>query len=174
MDAQFQALNLLGCTFLAASGDSGAPGAACRSSRYEFNPGYPATSPYVLSVGATMFTSGYTPGNFATPFCASSTIPCVGTGTEVPANVAAYSFSSGGGFSTYAKQPAWQSAVVQKYLSAKSIKLPPSKDFTKTNRGFPDVGAVGWNVAIAISGQYGLIGGTSASSPIVSLEKKIF
>lgn len=34
VDAQFQALNLLGCTFLAASGDTGAAGAACRSSRY--------------------------------------------------------------------------------------------------------------------------------------------
>lgn len=87
-----------------------------------------------------------------------------------PANVPAYQFSSGGGFSTYAKQPAWQSQAVQKYLSARGVKLPPSKDFTKTNRGrtrgfffffevfvliflligFPDVAAAGWQIVIQL------------------------
>jgi hypothetical protein len=66
------------------------------------------------------------------------------------------------GFSTYAKQPSWQLEAVGKYLSAKGVKLPPSKDFTKTNRGFPDVAAQGWNIIIELSGQWAGIGGTSA------------
>jgi len=165
VDQQFKALSLVGCTFLAASGDTGAAGAACRSSRYAFNPGYPATSPYVLSVGATMFTS-YTSGNFNTPFCQQSSLPCVATGVEVPADVTQYSFSSGGGFSTYAPVPAWQKQAVQQYLNNPGITLPPASDFNRNNRAFPDVAAQGWNVVIMLSGQWTGIGGTSASSPI--------
>ncbi len=165
VDSQFKALNLVGCTFLAASGDTGAAGVPCGQSSYVFNPGYPATSPYVLAVGATMFTS-FSNGRFSTPFCKSSSLPCASTGIEVPADVSQYSFSSGGGFSTYAAQPVWQKSFVSQYLSNSKITLPPAKDFNRNNRAFPDVAAQGWNIIIRLGGQWAGIGGTSASSPI--------
>jgi subtilase family serine protease len=123
IDSMFKALGATGLTFLAASGDAGSPGTQCRS-HYALNPGYPATSPYVLSVGATMFDS-FKSKQWDTPFCqqqmGGSGSPCAESGHEVPADVTNVGFSSGGGFSTYAAQPSWQAEAVAKYNQDISI-----------------------------------------------------
>ena len=50
------------------------------------------------------------------------------------------------------------------YLSA--LGSTNSGKFNTSGRAFPDVSAQGENVEIAVSGQFGLVDGTSCSSPI--------
>ncbi|PTB68534.1 subtilisin-like protein [Trichoderma citrinoviride] len=87
----FGQLGTRGVSIVVASGDQG-PGVSCQSNdgsatRPKFMPSFPATCPYVTSVGATR-----------------------GIGPEVAAD-----FSSGG-FSDYFARPAWQDRAVGAYL----------------------------------------------------------
>lgn len=89
----FGQLSLRGMSVIVASGDAG-PGISCQSNdgtktnATRFLPGFPATCPYVTSVG----------------------------GTEGKSPERALSFSSGG-FSEYWYRPAWQDDAVKTYLS---------------------------------------------------------
>ena len=86
----FGLLTLRGVSIVVASGDTG-PGVSCQSNDgkrdTKFLPAFPATCPYVTSVGAT-----------------------VGMAPEKAMN-----FSSGG-FSEYWTRPAWQESAVRRYL----------------------------------------------------------
>ncbi|TFY57291.1 hypothetical protein EVJ58_g7105 [Rhodofomes roseus] len=82
-------LGARGVSILYASGDGGVSGNQASDNCTEFVPVFPASCPYVTTVGAT---------------------------TEQPTEIGA-SFS-GGGFSNYFAQPAYQSAAVASYLSA--------------------------------------------------------
>ncbi|KAL6815452.1 peptidase S8/S53 domain-containing protein [Trichoderma sp. SZMC 28013] len=86
----FGQLGTRGVSIVVASGDIG-PGMSCQSNdgtkKPKFMPSFPATCPYVTSVGATS-----------------------GIGPEIAAN-----FSSGG-FSDYFDRPAWQDESVGSYL----------------------------------------------------------
>lgn len=86
----FGQLGTRGVSIVVASGDLG-PGISCQSNdgsaRPRFMPSFPATCPYVTSVGSTH-----------------------GIGSEVAAN-----FSSGG-FSDYFARPTWQNRAVGAYL----------------------------------------------------------
>ncbi|KAL7810326.1 peptidase S8/S53 domain-containing protein [Trichoderma aethiopicum] len=86
----FGQLGARGVSIVVASGDQG-PGVSCQandgSARPKFMPSFPATCPYVTSVGSTR-----------------------GIGPEVAAN-----FSSGG-FSDYFARPAWQDRAVGAYF----------------------------------------------------------
>ncbi|KAJ7245337.1 family S53 protease-like protein [Mycena rebaudengoi] len=72
------------------------------------------------------------------------------------------SFSSGG-FSNYFAIPSYQSTDVATYLAA--IGTTNSGKFNRTGRAFPDVAAQGENFRIAWDNQFGLVDGTSCSSP---------
>eukprot|EP01090_Pellita_catalonica_P009065 TRINITY_DN20129_c0_g1_i1.p1 TRINITY_DN20129_c0_g1~~TRINITY_DN20129_c0_g1_i1.p1 ORF type:complete len:427 (+),score=78.75 TRINITY_DN20129_c0_g1_i1:480-1760(+) len=161
-DTEAQKLAVRGIGICAASGDNGAEGEACNSGQYVFNPAYPAASPYVLSVGATMFSSA-TSGSNLPPVCNSGQYTCATKGTEVPA--ADGNFATGGGFSVFMPTPAYQKSVVEEYIADSQIPKPPSSDFTATNRGFPDVSANGLFNVIIDSGSVAIVGGTSAASP---------
>ena len=61
--------------------------------------------------------------------------------------------TSGGGFSDYsdrASTASWQDKVVSNYLSDATVQssLPDASSFNSTNRGFPDISAVGHNYMI--------------------------
>jgi hypothetical protein len=110
-------------------------------------PSWPASSPWVTSVGATRFV-GQKAGN---------------------AEMATDQFGSGGGFSaqfdqTHAK---WQSAAVKEYLKIvpKGKPFPPTSSFSATGRGTPDVAALGEGFQVLQSGRVMAVGGTSASAP---------
>jgi subtilase family serine protease len=110
-------------------------------------PSWPASSPWVTSVGATRFV-GQKAGN---------------------AEMATDQFGSGGGFSaqfdqTHAK---WQSAAVKEYLKIvpKGKPFPPKSSFSATGRGTPDVAALGEGFQVLQAGHVMPVGGTSASAP---------
>ena len=77
--------------------------------------------------------------------------------------------TSGGGFSQYYAQPAYQKAAVAGYLAAvKGTTKEPVAGFDATKRAYPDVSLAGANYRVYIGGEvYGLYG-TSASAPAVA------
>lgn len=75
----------------------------------------------------------------------------------------AASFSSGG-FSNYFARPSYQASAVSAYLSF--LGTTDSGKYNASGRGFPDVAAIGHLVEIVVNSQFGLVDGTSCSSPI--------
>ncbi len=83
-----------------------------------------------------------------------------GTG---PANA----YYSGGGFSNYFAVPSYQAAAVSNFMKHHAPKYGPNVyNDTGKARGFPDVAAIGLNVATVWNGSTYGVGGTSASAPI--------
>ena len=132
INAYFMALGLRGVTVLGSSGDGGShfsfskfSGGAIAAALNEVSckfqiPVFPTASPYVLSVGAEMWD-----GSSAKPV------------TWNYENT----YGSGGGFSLEFPAPAHQQAAVRAYL--KKAGMPPAASFNASNRGYPDVSAVG-------------------------------
>jgi len=133
-------------------------------------PDYPACSPYVTSVGATEVQQ---PTLLTTQpaACAQASVQCIkdaGTTGEQAVSYDFSQFASGGGFSTISPTPAYQAADVKGYLASKSIVFPPATYFNATNRGFPDIAAVGHDCLIYDAGSWMPVGGTSCAAPIVA------
>lgn len=169
VNTEFMKIGARGVSLLAASGDSGANGrtdGACTGTKLHAS--FPGSSPYVTAVGATMLQDPKY--NLAkTPEACTAlgnTFKCASGGTEVAVSSEIAGFTSGGGFSTYTPMPAYQKSAVQEFLSM-SQELPPSSYFNRSNRGYPDVSAMGSNYAVYVSsyGGWTTVGGTSASSP---------
>jgi len=175
-NTEFMKLGLLGHTLLAASGDGGTAGTHgslndCQS----MGPIFPAASPFVLTVGATSVepslneTQRVHYGAGAPPICTDSFYQCqcsTSTNEQVAVSNDTAEFDTGGGFSVYSAQPAFQAKAVQAYLTS-GVLLPPAKYFNGNNRGFPDVAGIGENVCLLNPGQScELVAGTSASTPL--------
>ncbi|KNC53432.1 family S53 protease [Thecamonas trahens ATCC 50062] len=149
-----------------------ANGITCTIGAYEYgkpvNPGlgvdaslqsqYPAASPYVTAVGATMLTCPGEP-------------ECTGPNTEVTcSSETGAAITSAGFFSQFHPVPTWQAKAAAGYLSANAAALPPAAVFAQGGRGAPDVAFMGHNFEISAfdSGSCSVmpgIDGTSASSP---------
>ncbi|MCJ1408986.1 hypothetical protein MMC19_003063 [Ptychographa xylographoides] len=154
---EYAKLGMQGTTFLYSSGDYGVAGngGQCidpKTGQYnngtsgKFNPSFPGTCPYILSVGATQIKPG-----------ASVTAP------EEACETVIY---SGGGFSNVFPMPSYQAAAVQEYFANHKPPYGPERyNNSMMTRGFPDVSANGANYVIAIDGSFSLVFGTSASSP---------
>jgi len=174
LNVEFQKIGLSGITLVAASGDTGAPG--------DGNPGcddpkspnatdplstiFPGASPWVLSVGATMLEADAESEYVLAepPICKK--YKCANVSTEAVCTYPGALITSGGGFSDVSPVPSYQSAVVNAYF-ASGVTLPPADTFNKSNRGFPDVAALGHNYLINAAG-YTPVDGTSCSSPVVA------
>ncbi|KAI4105412.1 MAG: hypothetical protein LQ339_003476 [Xanthoria mediterranea] len=156
---EYMKLGLGGTSFLFSSGDSGVGGNGKRcidpaTKEYNdgssgiFNPGFPSGCPYITSIGATQIVPN-----------ASVTAPEKACETVI---------FSGGGFSNVFPLPSYQASAVKSWFT----NFPPPYgadrfNNSQTTRGFPDISANGANYVIAVTGQFALIYGTSASSPTV-------
>lgn len=147
-------LGVMGTTIVVASGDDGAGGYNVRNSRYYcgYNAMFPASSPYVLTVGAT---NGPQKGE-AEVACQSGKDAAI---------------TSGGGFSALSTIPSWQSDAVWKYFQSVdgTVNAPalfPSNLVSK--RGYPDVSLLGHNYAMVMDGSLYGVDGTSASAPVMA------
>eukprot|EP01117_Protostelium_nocturnum_P020735 TRINITY_DN9501_c0_g1_i1.p1 TRINITY_DN9501_c0_g1~~TRINITY_DN9501_c0_g1_i1.p1 ORF type:complete len:255 (-),score=36.23 TRINITY_DN9501_c0_g1_i1:211-975(-) len=153
----FQKLGVMGSSVIAADGDYGASNQddACK-----FTAMFPASSPYVTSVGATRFITDQK-GKIVNEIAISFGRPI--------------NWSTGGGFSSFQKAPSYQATAVKNWyeLAKENGTLPPSNQFSTRFRGYPDVSFNGINYRIFISNvhsdkcpcsaTYG--DGTSASTP---------
>jgi tripeptidyl-peptidase-1 len=113
-------------------------------------PSFPATSPYVTAVGATMGRGGYPPA------IGEPEIACQSQHGGV--------ITSGGGFSTYYKVPHWQSAFTSSYLSTSTAR----EGYNPHGRGIPDLSFVGVYYDVMIAGSLEPIFGTSCSAPVAA------
>ena len=167
VNALFMRLGLRGISIVVASGDSGANSRTDeRCAAYNLRPEFPASSPFVTTVGATMVVDAQY-GYGELPICSTGNFSCISGGREVAVSRHQASFTSGGGFSntTGARRPAYQDAAVQAYLSS-GVQLPPASYYNDNGRGEPDVAAVGSKGLMVVYGQTILEGGTSMSAPI--------
>ncbi|CAA7262947.1 unnamed protein product [Cyclocybe aegerita] len=157
--AEYAKLGLLGTSVLHSSGDNGVAGneGICLDANHQpvqngtgtvFNPGFPASCPFVTAVGATQINPGSTVND-----------------PEVACEQVIY---SGGGFSNIFPLPSFQADAVTTYLK---LHPPPYTNGEFNNSGnaraFPDISANGANYVIAVDGQLERVFGTSASSPVV-------
>ncbi|XP_054254723.1 tripeptidyl-peptidase 1 [Indicator indicator] len=132
-----------GLSVLFASGDDGAGCRRVSGGNHTFRPSFPASSPYVTTVGGT---------SFKNPFLVT---------TEVS------DYISGGGFSNVFPMPRYQAAAVSRFLR-QAPKLPPSSYFNGSGRAYPDLAALSdnyWVVTNRIPLPW--VSGTSASTPVV-------
>jgi len=143
-------MGLRGMSVFVASGDDGVAGYEAREdpSACGFKPEYPASVPYITSVGATMGPSLNPP---------REEIVCQSDKGSI--------ITSGGGFSTVYPQPDWQATAVKTYLTT-GPKLPPTKQFNPKGRAYPDVASLGNAYNIVVGGRWYMVSGTSASSPV--------
>lgn len=144
---ELQKLALRGVTVVVSSGDDGAVSRQVRQSPYfcGYAPSFPASSPYVVSVGATMGPESGDPE----VSCSSDTGGVITTG---------------GGFSMYFDQPEYQHKAIAKFF--KHLESQPEEGYVSTGRGFPDVSALGHNYLVIDGGRVMLESGTSASAPV--------
>jgi kumamolisin len=136
MDDAFKAAALMGITVCCASGDWGARGGTDKASVF-----YPASSPYVLACGGTMFADDDLEGD-----------EFVWNDHD--------DWASGGGFSTTHEVPGWQTRAVRGVPSINTARV--------RGRGVPDVAALA-AANYRIQGPGGNIeahGGTSAVAPL--------
>ncbi|KAF8800106.1 subtilisin-like protein [Phlegmacium glaucopus] len=156
--AEYAKLGLMGVTVIFSSGDNGVAGNAgvCLNADgsqsddgQTFNPGFPATCPYVTSVGGTQINPG---SNVTQPESACEQV-----------------IFSGGGFSNHFAMPAYQKKAVQQYLKKYKPNYPPEIwNSTGISRGYPDLSANGANYAVAVEGNFAPVFGTSAAAPVVA------
>ncbi|TFK64203.1 tripeptidyl peptidase A [Pluteus cervinus] len=106
----------------------------------KFIPVFPATCPFVTSVGATQ---------------------------NISPEVAVSRFFSGGGFSNYFLRPAYQKRAVPGYLDTLEHGTYQGL-FNRNGRGVPDIAAQGDRFRIIVGGQPAMIGGTSAAAPALA------
>lgn len=116
-------------------------------------PSWPATSPYVTAVGATM---GPESGE-AEVTCQSNY--CYIQGSDIGGVI-----TSGGGFSTYYPQPDWQTTAVDAYFD--STTSDPSPGFNPNGRAIPDIALIGVKYQVVVANYISFMYGTSATAPV--------
>ncbi len=173
-DAVFQKGIAKGDTFFASSGDGGSLGVAKQHrDTTTYNApvdGWPASSPYVTSVGGTQLQDGWTwnpstdipfnaDGSFNAPYWAWT----VGGNQNFVWDESWLPAATGGGPSAIYSRPSWQTGVD---TGAGDHRLVPDLAWNAAVNGgvlvytsfFPNVNRVGWHI----------YGGTSAASPQVA------
>jgi tripeptidyl-peptidase-1 len=160
---EYLKLGLQGITVIVSSADFGVAGhtnqcidpttgQANQSSTGYFNPTFPATCPYVTSVGGTQLPVNSSVSDPETAFYQS---------------FAGEISTSGGGFSNVFPVPAYQSRTAREYLHKQRSHLSNiSANFNSRGRGFPDVSANAANYVTAIDGKFVTVHGTSAAAPV--------
>ncbi|KAL2204101.1 subtilisin-like protein [Sarocladium strictum] len=145
----FGQLGTRGVSILSSAGNLG-PGGSCQSNdgkkRTKFMPAFPASCPYVTSVGGTTLTSNTSAGGRS--------------GKSVAIDF------GGGGFSDVFDRPQWQDKAVKAYLKKHGDKW--KKYYNQNGRGYPDVAAHAGpaNVPTMNHGDEQYIGGTSVATPV--------
>lgn len=133
INTAFQILGVRGVTVFGSSGDGGShfsfgkfPGGSAMaqalneiSCKYQM-PVFPTSSPYIVSVGGTMWADS--------------------TGKH-PVTWAGFGGGSGSGFSWQFSRPSHQTKSVEAYLNL-TAGLPPASSFNRNGRAFPDFSAV--------------------------------
>ncbi|KUJ19762.1 subtilisin-like protein [Mollisia scopiformis] len=141
----FAQLGARGVSVLVASGDEGvgADGMCFNndgSNKPMFLPKFPASCPYVTTVGGTR---GWDP--------------------ELVAFDARATFVTGGGFSNYFSRPSFQKGVVDDYVNGLGSLYDGL--YNRNGRGYPDISLRAYHYIVVSNGSSTIFDGTSASTP---------
>eukprot|EP00598_Pedospumella_elongata_P007545 CAMPEP_0184969134 /NCGR_PEP_ID=MMETSP1098-20130426/1976_1 /TAXON_ID=89044 /ORGANISM="Spumella elongata, Strain CCAP 955/1" /LENGTH=558 /DNA_ID=CAMNT_0027490869 /DNA_START=52 /DNA_END=1728 /DNA_ORIENTATION=+ len=144
-------LGVQGVTIVVSSGDDGVANFQARTNpkKCGYNPSFPASSPYVTAVGATMG-----------PESGTEEIACTSDAGGV--------ITTGGGFSTKFTAPSYQAAAVKAYFNGLPKAQQPVAGYVATGRGYPDVSMAGFNYEVVVGGKTYQVSGTSASAPVIA------
>lgn len=174
LNVEFLKMGLRGLTVLVASGDDGASGFHSRTNSSfcdRSHPEIPAALPYVTAVGGTQLARnsaavcGTRMGNVVVQCHYDREKACMAnTGGGI---------TSGGGFSNYFTRPWYQDKLVNHYLDFPDSPLPTSSDlsapyFNVTGRAYPDISTYSNNYLVLMDGEFTLVHGTSASTPLLA------
>ncbi|XP_053191661.1 tripeptidyl-peptidase 1 isoform X2 [Scomber japonicus] len=144
INTEFMKAGVRGISLLFASGDSGAGCKHLGKGQNCFRPSFPASSPYVTTVGGT---------SFKNPFKLTYEVT---------------DYISGGGFSNVFKMPEYQASAVDGYLKTVAAALPPQAYFNISGRAYPDMAALSDNYWVVMNRvPIPWVSGTSASTPVV-------
>ncbi|XP_054653099.1 tripeptidyl-peptidase 1 isoform X2 [Dunckerocampus dactyliophorus] len=144
INTEFMKAGIRGISLLFASGDSGAGCRHMAKEQNSFRPSFPASSPYVTTVGGT---------SFKNPFKLTYEVT---------------DYISGGGFSNVFRMPDYQASAVAGYLKTVEATLPPKSYFNVSGRAYPDIAALSDNYWVVINRiPMPWVSGTSASTPVV-------
>lgn len=144
---EFAKVGARGISVFFSSGDYGVGGNGelfCLSGYY---PTWPASCPFVTTVGGTDFDS---------------------EGREVVADFSKYSQATapGGGYSNHFEAPSYNKDVTTAY--AKSLSASQQRKINATGRGYPDISLISVKFPVVVGGKTESVLGTSASSPSVA------
>ena len=153
-DIEAQKLGLMGTSILVSSGDHGSIGLLfSNGDGCGYDASWPASSPYVTAVGATMGPEAGSHTSYIESVCSA-------TGGSV--------ITSGGGFSIIYSRPSWQSAATS-YLSSTGQTFTGNAYFsvpaTTPTRGLPDISLMGNAYVVYVGAKLYGLSGTSASAP---------
>ncbi|MCJ1331718.1 hypothetical protein MMC10_008410 [Thelotrema lepadinum] len=166
---EFLKLGLQGTTILVGSGDGGVAShkATCIGPQNNtFDPQFPASCPWVTTVGGTMLNPD---GTLTSPEVAAYT-PYPPDPTE--------DYATSGGFSNHFSAPSYQTPTLARYFYQSPPPYPsynytgPASigagggRFNRLGRGIPDVSALSLNITTVQNGSPVPVSGTSASTPI--------
>ena len=152
VNTELMKLCAMGVTVVVASGIDGASGPPYLNQSNKpvpcaYDPVFPASSPYVTSVGATMGVESGTPE-----------VACQSDKGGI--------ITSGGGFSNIFPAFPQQTAAISQYL--KRVSPKPVYGYNSGGWGFPDLSLTGLNYLVVIGGDIYSLAGTSASAPSVA------
>lgn len=151
VNTEIQKMGARGISVFIASGDSGVAGRGANSdpSACGFDASWPASIPYITSVGATQFTNG-NPADGETTCSIHNNPPAL--------------ITSGGGFSTLFNRGSYADAAWKKWF-VPGNEAKGQQSVEKTGRGIPDVSANGHNYQIMNQGSIETVDGTSCATP---------
>lgn len=140
-----------GNTIFVSSGDDGVANFVARdnATACAYNPSFPATVPWVTSVGATMGLETDT-----------EEIACTSSAGGL--------VTTGGGFSTVFEMPDYQKDVVAGYFANLPADQQPYPGYNAAGHAIPTIGVAGHNFAVIVGGRKEIVSGTSASSPVAA------
>nr|WLO98173.1 peptidase [Acaulium album] len=182
---EFLKLGLMGVTTIVSSGDSGTQagvdGGTCihpetgvpEGKTGRFNPQWPASCPWVTSVGGTKRVVA--PGNNSTAAGSKKSrkdrrdVREEAWHYSIEAGNETYIYTSSGGFSNHFPMPDYQKAAISRYHHREDDHLDGLESeghFSRGGRGFPDVSALASSYLIYMYNQLVSVHGTSASAPV--------
>ena len=146
----FAQLGARGISIIVASGDDGVgKGDNCFSNdgsdKPRWLPAFPASCPFVTSVGGTRFLNSDL--------------------GEIAGWDKRGGFVSGGGFSNYFSRPKYQERAVSAYVESLGDYFVGEGLYNNRGRGYPDVATQGYHYVVVWNGTAHMRDGTSASSP---------
>ncbi|KAJ3496860.1 hypothetical protein NLG97_g2339 [Lecanicillium saksenae] len=173
---EFLKLGLQGTTVLVASGDRGAAAnngswidpstGSLNSTKGFFSPNFPASCPWVTTVGGTQLEST------DKTWEPNATSPKQTTFYQTFTDNVTVS-SSGGGFSNVVKTPFYQMSHTQTYMDSSSASphlanLSSAGYFNRQGRAYPDLSALSNNYLVSIYEKLHNVKGTSAPTPVIA------